>query len=199
MVFLYDVMQIMKIWTWSLVGVIYYRLIPCPLSSRTVRSEDPYTLLLCSGVCKVYPWPHQRYSWARDGLSGNLASLIFAPVLHTGGTRQVLRIYFLRNTKRRRDRETMEWVSLLHEVFAIFTCNFTTSTLKSLIPSLHIKCLLYASFWSGHLRWLFSCSLYLFWTSSCFNYTYLGKPVCPQAQLVIVLIFRSEQLYPLVY
>lgn len=52
MVFLYDVMQIMKIWTWSLVGVIYYRLIPCPLSSRTVRSEDPYTLLLCSGSAK---------------------------------------------------------------------------------------------------------------------------------------------------
>lgn len=198
MVFLYDVMQIMKIWTWSLVGVIYYRLIPCPLSSRTVRSEDPYTLLLCSGSAK------STHDLIKDTAEREMVCLetwlhSSLPQCFTQVAQGKCSEYIFWETLKGGEIEK-QWNGLVFCMkFLLFSLVILLLLLKSLIPSLHIKCLLYASFWSGHLRWLFSCSLYLFWTSSCFNYTYLGKPVCPQAQLVIVLIFRSEQLHPLVY
>ena len=55
--------------------------------------------------------------------------------------------------------------------------------------------------WSGHPRWLFSCSLYIpFSTSPCLTYTLLTwlnflRAFLPSAHLVTVLIFRSEYLH----
>ena len=53
--------------------------------------------------------------------------------------------------------------------------------------------------WSGHSRWLFSCSVNPLLDQSLFYVHPTHMKICPLPQLVIVLNLRLEQLLVLVY